>query len=167
VCQLFWIGPGEEAVKSLVRIGLPAGLLLFSCVVWAADTSKTDAKSKTEVKPLCAVTGKAIDRKIAIEYKSGEVYFSSPEAMKKFQDDVEKYAAKANLQLVVTGQARQTACPLMGKPVVPGKSVVVAGVRVELCCDMCKTKVTKAKPDEQLEMIFGKGFDKGYTVKKA
>ena len=154
-------------MKALVRMCLPVGLLLFSCVVSAADKSKTDDKSKTEVKPLCPVTGKAIDRNVSLDYKSGTVYFSSPEAMKKFQDDVEKYAAKANLQLVLTGQARQTACPLMGKPIVPGKSVVVAGVKVELCCNMCKTKITKAKPEEQLEMVFGAGFDKGYTVKKA
>jgi hypothetical protein len=153
-------------MKSFVQMCLSIGLLLFSCVVSAGDKSTKDDQSKTEAKPLCPVTGKDIDRKVSLEYKSGKVYFSNPEAMKNFQGEVEKYAAKANLQLVITGQARQTACPLMGKPIVPGKAVVVAGVKVELCCNLCKTKVSKAKPEEQLEMIFGKGFDKGYTVKK-
>jgi hypothetical protein len=74
---------------------------------------------------------------------------------------------KANLQLVVTGQALQTACPLMGKPVVSGKSVVISGIKVELCCNICMKKISKANPKEQLEMVFGKNFDKGYTVKKS
>ena len=148
-------------MKILGRRCLPVGLLLlFSYAVMAAD------KPKTDVKPLCPVTGKAVDKNLSLEYKTGKVYFSSPEALKTFQDNAEKYAARANLQLVVTGQAHQTACPLMGKAVVAGKSVVVAGVKVELCCSTCKAKVAKAKPEEQLEMIFGAGFDKGYTVKK-
>jgi YHS domain-containing protein len=140
---------------------LPVGLLLlFSFAVAAAD------KSKAEVKPLCPVTGKSIDKSLSIDYKSGKLYFSGAEALKKFQDSEEKYATKANLQLVVTGQAHQKACPLMGKAVVSGRSVMVAGVKVELCCNICKTKVTKAKPEEQLEMIFGTGCEKGYTVNK-
>ncbi len=148
-------------MKTLIRTSLPLGLLLlFSYAVAAAD------KAKSQAKPLCPVTGKAIDKSVSIDYKNGKLYLFSAEALKKFQDNVEKYAARANLQLVVTGQAHQTACPLMGKPVVAGKSVVVSGVKVELCCNICKAKVTKAKPEEQLEMIFGTGFDKGYTVKK-
>ncbi|MGA2798477.1 MAG: hypothetical protein ABSE63_12920 [Thermoguttaceae bacterium] len=136
-------------------------ILLFNFTLTGAD------KPKAELKPLCPVTGKPIDKTVSIDYHNGKVYFSNTEAAKKFQDNVDKYAARANLQLVVTGQARQTACPLMGKPVVAGKSVMVSGVKVELCCNICKTKLTKAKPEEQLEMIFGTGFDKGYTVKKA
>jgi YHS domain-containing protein len=139
---------------------LTLAICLFTFSVTGAD------KPKNEVKPLCPVTGKITDKNISIDYHNAKVYFANAEAAKKFQDNVEKYAVKANLQLVVTGQATQTACPLMGKPVVAGKSVTVSGVKVELCCNMCKSKVTKAKPEEQLEMIFGKGFDKGYTVKK-
>jgi YHS domain-containing protein len=137
------------------------GILFFAFTVAGAD------KPKAELKPLCPVSGKPIDKNVSIDYHNGKVYFSNAEAEKKFQDNVEKYAARANLQLVVTGQAQQTACPLMSKPVVAGKSVMVSGVKVELCCNICKTKLTKAKPEEQLEMVFGKGFDKGYTVKKA
>ena len=135
--------------------------LLFTFTLPGAD------KPKAELRPLCPVTGKPIDKSVSMDYHSGKLYFSNAEAAKKFQNNVEKYAARANLQLVVTGQAHQTACPLMGKPVVSGKSVMVSGVKVELCCNICKTKLTKAKPEEQLEMIFGAGFDKGYTVKKA
>jgi hypothetical protein len=136
-------------------------VILFTFALTGAD------KPKIEPKALCPVTGKPVDKNVSIEYHNGNIYFSNTEAAKKFQDNVDKYAARANLQLVVTGQAQQTACPLMGKPVIAGKSVMVSGVKVELCCNMCKTKLTKAKPEEQLEMIFGAGFDKGYTVKKA
>ena len=141
--------------------------LLILVIVLGTFTVTGADKPKAELKPLCPVTGKPVDKSVSIDYHDGKVYFSNAEAAKKFQDNVEKYAARANLQLVVTGQARQTACPLMGKPVVSGKSVMVSGVKVELCCNICKTKVSKAKPEEQLEMVFGAGFDKGYTVKKA
>jgi hypothetical protein len=143
-----------------------ASLLIVAVLLFTLTVSGAD-KPKTELKPLCPVTGKPIDKSVSIDYHNGILYFANMEAAKKFQDNLEKYAPKANLQLVVTGQARQTACPLMGKPVVAGKSVMVSGVKVGLCCNMCKTKVTKARPEEQLEMIFGAGFDKGYTVKKA
>jgi YHS domain-containing protein len=136
-------------------------VIFFSFALAGAD------KPKPESKALCPVTGKPVDKNVSVEYHNGKIYFSNAEAEQKFQENVEKFTARANLQLVVSGQAHQTACPLMGKPVVAGKSVMVSGVKVELCCNICKTKLTKAKPEEQLEMIFGTGFDKGYTVKKA
>jgi YHS domain-containing protein len=148
-------------MKKIVGILLSISLF-YLCLLTAIAAEK----SSDAVTPLCPVTGKAIDKNVWIDYHGGKLYFNSADCIKKFQDNVEKYFAKANLQLVVTGQARQTACPLMGKPVVSDKSVVVSGVKVELCCGICQKKITKANPKEQLEMVFGKGFDKGYTVKK-
>jgi YHS domain-containing protein len=148
-------------MENVYRASLFILVIFFTFALGGAD------KTKPEPKALCPVTGKHVDKNVSIEYHNGKLYFSNAEAAKKFQNNSDKYAARANLQLVVTGQAHQTACPLMGKPVVAGKSVTVSGVKVELCCNICKTKLTKAKPEEQLEMIFGTGFDKGYTVKKA
>lgn len=148
-------------MRKIISALLPVALLSFFLV--AAIAAEKNAETAT---PLCPVTGKAINKNVSTDYHGGKLYFSSADCVKKFQDNVEKYAAKANLQLVVTGQARQTACPIMGKPVVSGKSVVVSGVKVDLCCNTCLKKITKANPKEQLEMVFGKGFDKGYTVKK-
>jgi hypothetical protein len=33
-----------------------------------------------------------------------------------------------------------------------------------LCCGGCKGKVAKATGDDQLELVFGKNFDKGFKV---
>lgn len=149
-------------MRNVIRACLPIALLILVPLVVMAEDKSKDAPSLT-----CPVTGKPIDKSVLIDYHGGKLYFSSADSLKKFQAGAEKYAAKANLQLVLTGQAKQTACPLMGKPIVPDKSVMVAGVKVECCCSICQKKISKANPKEQLEMVFGKGFDKGYTVKKS
>jgi YHS domain-containing protein len=152
---------GAITMKNIISALLTVALLSFFLVAAIAAEKNTETAI-----PLCPVTGKATNKNVSIDYHGAKLYFSNVDSEKKFKEDVEKYAAKANLQLVVTGQARQTACPLMGKPVVSGKSVVVSGVKVDLCCNICMKKITKANPKEQIEMVFGKGFDKGYTVKK-
>jgi YHS domain-containing protein len=127
----------------------------------------TEEKNKTELAPMCPVSGKEINKNFSVTYLGGKLYFANSESLKTFQANTEKYVTRANMQLVITGQARQKACPLMGKIVIEGKSVTVAGIKVDLCCTMCQKKLTKAKPEEQVEMVFGKNFDKGYTVNKS
>jgi YHS domain-containing protein len=149
-------------VKKIIGTLLSVTLSAFFLLAAMAATKSVDGPVT-----ICPVTGKTIDKNVWIDYQGGKLYFNNADCVKKFQENVEKYTAKANLQLVVSGQAQQSACPLMGKPVVAGKSVVVSGVKVELCCGICQKKIAKANPKEQLEMVFGKGFDKGYTVKKS
>ena len=43
----------------------------------------------------------------------------------------------------------------------------VAGVDVQFCCDKCKAKVAAAKPEKQIQMVFGsKTFSKAFKVSK-
>jgi hypothetical protein len=69
------------------------------------------------------------------------------------------------LQLVVTGQAEQVGCPLTGKPVNSEASLQIAGTEVKFCCNGCKGKAAKLDPAGQIQLVFGKGFDKGFKVK--
>lgn len=48
----------------------------------------------------------------------------------------------------------------------PEKSLKVGGVEVDFCCGGCLGKVKKAKGAEQVDLIFGKGFAKGFKVAK-
>lgn len=148
-------------MKSLLITIPMVGLLLFATIVAAADEKKSEA-----VQPICPVMGGEIDKNVSTDYLGGKLYFCCAACIDKFTSDKEKYATKANLQLVQTGQAKQTGCPITGRKPNAGKTVKVAGVDVHFCCGGCLHKVNSAKPEEQLDMVFGKGFSKGFTVAK-
>ena len=137
-------------------IGSVAGLLVV-CLSYAAAGAEFKAK--------CPVSGGAAKKESAIDYKGGKLYFccdGCPETVKK---DTAKYAAKANHQLVVTGQAKQEKCPLTGGKLNPETVTELGGVKVCFCCNGCKGKVTKASADEQVKMVVGdEAFGKGFKV---
>ena len=107
-----------------------------------------------------------IDKSISVDYKGAKLYFCCKSCVKKFKTHQAKYAARANLQLVITGQAHQMACPISGKAIDPQHTLKVGGVTVKFCCGVCQKKVAKAGAEEQIKMVFGTGFDKGFAVKK-
>ena len=142
------------------------GLVLGCLVVVAGSTSAAD-KAEKKWKALCPVSGQAASKSISEDYNGGKVYFCCEGCIAPFNKSTAKYAAKANQQLVVTGQAEQSNCPLTGRPVNPEKNIEVAGVEVGLCCGGCLSKLTKLSADEQLDLVFGEGFAKGFAMKKA
>jgi YHS domain-containing protein len=125
----------------------------FTLSLRAADEPGKDVK--------CPVSGKAVKADKTVDFNGGKVYFCCENCPKAFQADTAKYAAKANHQLVQTGQLKQVACPLTGKPTKDEQTVEIDGVKVAFCCGNCKGKVAKASGDEQLNLVFGdtsKGF---------
>lgn len=141
--------------------------LVVGCLLVAAGPVLAEKKHAKEWKAVCPVSGKAATHSVSTDYKGAKVYLCCPACVEPFNKDTAKYAAKANHQLVVTGQAEQKACPLTGREVNPEKNAEVAGVKVCFCCGGCLGKVAKASADEQLDMVFGKGFDQGFKVKEA
>lgn len=130
-----------------------AGMSVAVASMLGAAEKKIDCK--------CPVSGAAAKESSAIAYKGAKLYFCCNNCPKKFEADTAKYAAKANAQLVQTGQAVQVACPLSGKACKPDKTTKVAGLTVAFCCDSCKAKAEKA--DDALALLFG-SFDKGFTT---
>jgi YHS domain-containing protein len=126
-------------------------LLAFSAFVaalaFAADVKLDGVK--------CPVSGKPAVAAASAGYEGGKVYFCCNDCKASFEKDPAKYAAKANHQLVATGQAKQASCPISGEPIKNDKSVKVSGATVYFCCDNCKDKVAKATGDEQVNLAFG------------
>lgn len=113
----------------------------------------------------CVVSGKPVKADAAVDYKGGKLYFCCPGCPKAFDKDTAKFAAKANHQLVATGQAKQEKCPITGKALNPATKIQVAGVDVCFCCNGCKGKANKAEGDAQVNLVFGdKAFEKGFKV---
>ena len=131
----------------------------FAWTVRAAD--------KPEFKATCPVSGAAAKQSSAIDYKGGKLYFCCDGCPEAFKKDPAKFAAKANQQLVATGQAKQEKCPLTGGKLNSETVTEIAGTKVCFCCNGCKGKVTKASTDEQVKMVFGdEAFAKGFKVGK-
>jgi YHS domain-containing protein len=116
----------------------------------------------------CPVSGKPATKDHAASYKEGQVYFCCENCPKAFAANTAKYATKANVQLVVSGQYKQVKCPLSGEAINPDAHSKVAGVTVSFCCNDCKAKVKEAKKGEKVNLVFSddafkKGFEKAKT----
>jgi YHS domain-containing protein len=150
-------------MKKLLTTASVCMLALVTLSVYAAEEKK-EAKKEG---PVCPVSGKPCLKEHSVAYREAEVYFCCPNCPKAFEANTEKFATKANLQLVQTKQAKQTKCPLTGRDMADDKTVAVKGVNINVCCPNCLAKVTKAEGDEQLALLFSdKAFDKGFKVAK-
>lgn len=157
-----WVGVAVLAMGGLLWAGDTCGKA--GCCGGAGSTHTTATASLGEAK--CPVSGEPVSADASIAYKGGKLYFCCPSCSAKFNANTDKYAAKANRQLAVTGQVVQVGCPLTGAKVNPATKTKVAGVDVCFCCNNCKAKVTAAEPAKQIEMVFGKSFDKAFQLKK-
>lgn len=136
---------------------------LLAVVAFVSQTNAADDKGKA----VCPVAGKPANPNQTVEYKGAKVSLCCGNCKAAFTKNPAKFAAKANLQLVATKQAKQVNCPFAGKPVNPAQSVTVAGTEVKFCCGGCKAKASKVKGDEQIKLIFNdKAFEKGFKVTK-
>lgn len=140
---------GATAAVGLSGLGLP--------VLNAADTALANCK--------CPVSGKAVDATKTSDYNGGKVYFCCDGCKAKFDKDSAAFAAKANHQLVCSGQFAQKGCPFSGGKTKDGTEVDVAGVKVAFCCNNCQGKAAKATGDDQVKLVFGDTFAKGFAKK--
>jgi hypothetical protein len=111
------------------------------------------------------VSGKPVDETKTVEFNGGKVAFCCGNCPKAFEANKEKFGAKANHQLVASGQLKQVKCPLTGRAMAADKSVDVDGVSVSLCCAGCLGKAKKASGDELITLLF-KDTSKGFEAAK-
>lgn len=139
--------------------------LFAMCAALAVFAANAEDKKEAEVK--CPVSGKAINKEHAVDYKGGKVYFCCPNCPKAFDKDSAKFASKANHQLYVTGQAKLVKCPIGGRPLNTATAIDVGGKKVCFCCENCQGKAKAAEGDAQIDLIFNdKAFAKGFEVAK-
>lgn len=116
---------------------------------------------------MCPVSEEAVDAEVTADYRGATVYFCCEDCQKSFHEDPAKYAGRANLQLVMTKQFEQKACPLTGRPKRSDKTVAIEGVDVQFCCGNCLKKVEGADDDGKVKLAFeDAAFDKGFEKAK-
>jgi len=128
----------------LVLLGSLAGLIANGLL--AADTKAPSNDVK------CPVSSKPINPADFVEFEKAKVYFCCENCPAVFKKDPPKYAAKAHLQMVQTGQLKEVACPFTGKPLNPETAIDVGGVKVAFCCKNCEAKAQNAKGDDQISL---------------
>jgi hypothetical protein len=149
-----------KKVSSCFAIALVA---FVSVAVIAEELNLKDVK--------CVVADKDANPSKSAAYKDATVYFCCGGCQSKFSKDQKTFATRANHQLVATKQYVQKSCPFSGKPVDSAVTTKVSGVDVGLCCNGCKSKIEKAKPEKQVELVFAEkqfaiAFAKPETEKK-
>ena len=143
--------------RTVISLAIAA---LLTATLYAADKVNLE-------KAKCPVSGKECKEDTGVDYKGAKVYFCCNNCPKAFAKDTAKYAAKANMQLVATGQAKEVKCPFTGKELNTATAIKVDGTDVCFCCNNCKGKASKLTGDEQIDAIFGdKAFEKGFEVTK-
>jgi hypothetical protein len=110
----------------------------------------------------CPVSGKPAVADKTVDFNGGKVQFCCENCPKAFNANPKKFAGKANLQLIQTGQLKQVKCPLTGRPVAADKAVEIEGVKIGVCCGNCLAKATKVAGNEQIDLLLSdtsKGFE--------
>jgi YHS domain-containing protein len=146
-------------------IVVPLGIaLLFAAK--GLQAAKEDEAKKKEFKATCPVSGKAAGESHMVELKNGDkVYFCCDNCPNAFKKNPRKFDLQVHRQLLETGQIKQVACPLTGKPVNKETLVDVGKTQVGFCCEKCQAKYTAASDEEKLKLLFSpaamkKGFKK-------
>ena len=103
-----------------------------------------------------------------VELKNGtKVYFCCDNCPKAFKANPKKYDLAVHRQMLETGQIKQVACPLTGKPVNKEQTVEVGTTEVGFCYDKCKGKYEKASDEEKLKLLFSNAaMKKGFKSTK-
>lgn len=143
--------------------------LVAAMVTMAFITTFVVGEDKKEFKATCPVAKtKAAKEDKSAEYRGAKVYFCCGGCPEAFAKDTKKFAARANMQLVQTGQAKEVKCPFSGGDLNPDTKVKIGDAEVAFCCNNCKGKAEKATGEDQIELVYGdKAFDKGFKVEAA
>ena len=149
-----------------------AGSLVLIAAMALVAVQADEAASEGEGKKFsakCPVSGSAAKQDQNADYRlgkenMGKVYFCCGKCRAAFvKDRTKKYHAKANAQLVATGQYVQKKCPLTGGPLKTESKVEDLDVTVKFCCNNCKKKFDEASGDDKVQMAFAdKAFRKGW-----
>ena len=149
-------------------MSLSAAMLLAVGGLKAAKEEGKDEAKEKKFAATCPVSGKAAGESHVVELKNGQkVYFCCDNCPKAFKTNPKKYDLQVHRQLLETGQIKQVACPLTGKPMNKEQTVEVGTTEVAFCCDKCKGKYEKASDEEKLKMLFSNAaMKKGFKSTK-
>ncbi len=158
--------------KGFIRVFVPLFLFGFcglpsfpTCEV--ASAAEVD-ESKIDGLKCFIMVRKDVKGKKVFDYKDGKLFLCCSSCVKKMERDPGKYEAKANHQLVYTGQYKQHACPLSGNSITDGSPEFevdggdLGAVTVRVSSKELVDQLAAMELGEQIKSVFGpEGFEKG------
>jgi hypothetical protein len=140
------------------RIFLCGLTMVAACCCYAGSFAADAPQLK------CPVCGHAASQQHAVEHNGGKVCFCCDKCAQAFAAKTDQFAAKANVQMVLSGQFKLVKCPIEGYTLNPITAMEVGGVKVLFCCKGCKNEVRLAQSeDERINLVFNdKAFKKGF-----
>ena len=138
--------------------------MIVACAMTFAMAAATEAQDLTGIK--CVVNGDLnASPDASIEYQGGRVYVCCKECIKQFESDPAAFATRANHQLVLTGQYRQSKCPINDTDFDPDVTANVGGTSIAFCCQGCLKKLEDTEEmADRAELVFGtKAFKKSFV----
>jgi YHS domain-containing protein len=137
----------------ILSMGLVSGAALYvggTPAASACDCCGKAKKAETGERaglPKCPISGEPIDFRVSLKTDEGPVFFCSPDCIRKYESDPQKYATAAASQRKVLSDRPhvQVACPVSGAPVDPKVFIEQDGQKVYFCSEDCITKF-KAEP---------------------
>tara|TARA_Y100000766_G_scaffold280515_1_gene290470 strand:- start:320 stop:817 length:498 start_codon:yes stop_codon:yes gene_type:complete len=158
--------------KGFIRVFVPLFLVGFcglpsfpTCEV--ASAAEVD-ESKIDGLKCFIMVRKDVKGKKVFDYKDGKLFLCCSSCVKKMERDPGKYEAKANHQLVYTGQYKQHACPLSGNSITDGSPEFevdggdLGAVTVRVSSKELVDQLAAMELGEQIKSVFGpEGFEKG------
>ncbi len=143
-----------------------AALLATALMVAPQDPNdKSDSQDDPLAKIKCCMMPKQpVNKSVTTKFHHGDIYFCCAKCKAAFEKDKEKYAVRANLQLVQTKQFVQKACPIGGGKTDGTHVSKLGDLEISFCCADCKKEFDDAKDDEaRINLVFSEdGFMKGY-----
>ena len=152
-------------LNRIAVVGTLAVALIGASALSGAD--EIDKQENTLKGIKCLFCKMDVSKDAFAEYKGARVYFGCAGCPEAFKRNEEKFATKANAQLVATKQARQKACPVSGKPHKDEFKLAVGKAQVAFCCTNCKEATEKLAGNAQLEKLFSDAaFKSAFRIPK-
>lgn len=151
-------------MRRITTSAAAAGLMLaIGLSLGTAEKKDSPKPKKPAFNATCPVMGNPAIRDVSITYRGKTLYFCCPGCPDQFDATQAEMKAKANFQLLQTGQIAQVACPLAGHDLNPEVSVTVNGQKVMLCCPDCRKRMMKLSANKRFAALFT-DIDKGFTL---
>ncbi|MEW6251587.1 MAG: hypothetical protein AB1716_13140 [Planctomycetota bacterium] len=155
----------EEPIDLTVKTMTADGPVYFCCDMCIPKYEKDPAKYAGKVKAqraalaklpkvqvACPVSGKAIDKKVAVEQSGEKIYFCCPDCPEKFKKDPAAFRGK-----LAASYTYQVKCPVSGQDIDPAAHTEIqGGNKVYFCCPKCISRFT-SEPEKYAENLEKQG----------
>jgi YHS domain-containing protein len=153
----------EDSSLDLAKLKAGEGKVYFCCKncpkAFEKDPAKFELATRRQlvetgqvVQVACPVSGRAVNKEVAIETGNAKVAFCCEGCLGKYEKADDEGKLKVLFADFEKGFTNQVKCPVSGKPINPAASLEHEGKKVYFCCEGCPNAF-KADPEKFLAKL--------------